>query len=185
MRKINIKNAKNYIALKTQILNDDLDPEAKHTPLSFFANNHEKIFDLLKDAFAKNTTFDINFTFDDLMMSLADDEINKSIQNSPFLNSLNERGLITTAVKKRIGHSYYEISFKEGLSFSNVRIRCRPECFILSANFEDYQLMIFDKLQDEDEFISQSGITRKGFSRFFRDVENHLTSIQEQTKFYR
>lgn len=185
MKRINIKNAKSYIELKTQIINEDLDSEEKHSPLSYFANNHAVMFDLLKNAFAKDVPFQINFNFDDLMMSLADDEFNKAIQNSPLLKSLNERGLITTTVKKRIGHSYYEISFKEGLSFSNVKIRFRPECFILSANFEDYQLMIFDNSQDDDEFISQSGITRKGFSRFFRDVENHLSSIQEQTKFYR
>lgn len=110
-------------------------------------------------------------------------EIENTTVNFPVLKSFHDRKLITIEIRDRIGNLCTELSFKPGLSVSRIKIRCKPPCYILYNGFEDYHLVLSDLIKGEREFITQGGLNRKGFNRFIREVENYLTSLQNDTRF--
>lgn len=183
MKKLGIKRAVEFIKMKTAIENETTEPELKHTPLSYFSQISENLLELLKETFSKKEELELTFTLTELQMNLALSEIEDMIQACPTLQSLNERGLIVLEVKIRLECLYIQLSFKPDLSFSEVMIKCKPQCYVLSFGFEDYHLMLSDKIKGEREFITQAGLNRKGFIRFFKEVEKYIITVQEDTRF--
>lgn len=183
MKKLGIKKAVEYINLKASIENEELEQDSKLTTLSYFCLVHEQLPDMFKQTFAQRDELELSFTLPELQMRLAAVEIENTITNFPVLKSFHDRKLITIETRDRIGNLYTELSFKPGLSVSGVKIRCKPQCYILSNGFEDYHLMLSDLIKGEREFITQGGLNRKGFNRFFREVENYLISLQNDTRF--
>lgn len=181
MRRIGLKRAIEFIELNKSIQNENIEPEFRHSSLSYFSSIHEKLTDMLSDCFSKKEKIELTFTIEELHMSLASAELESIIQNSPTLKSLYERNLVSIEAMSRLGCPYMEINFKPGLSVSEVKIRFKPQCYVLSTTIEEYHFMLSDEVNHKREFITESGFTRKSINRFSKEVENYLLSIMDNT----